>query len=68
MAYDLQVKDKKCATCRWWGGSREVIFVGREPKYVRVAGILQGAPCAAWNGRSYNASATCPRWSLWEKL
>ena len=27
----VNLTDKKCATCRWWQGDREVIFWSRKP-------------------------------------
>lgn len=66
---DIPITHKKCATCRYWSGAREIIFVGTEPKFVRVAGVIDSAPCSAWQGRKYAAAGTCGiRWCKWERL
>ena len=26
--YNVPIKHKKCATCRWWSGGRKLVFVG----------------------------------------
>ena len=65
---DIPIAQKKCATCRWWSGARELVFVGREPEFVRVEGIVPGVPCSAWNGRKYGATMACMRWTKWERL
>ena len=66
---DIPIGQKKCATCRWWSGKREVVFVGVDPKYIRIAGILPGSNCRAWpDKRPYFGTATCFRWSKWERL
>lgn len=65
---DIPITHKKCATCRWWSGARELVFVGREPEFVRVEGIVPGVPCSAWNGRKYGATMACMRWTKWERL
>ena len=66
---DIPITHKKCATCRYWSGAREIIFIGAEPKFVRVAGVNDSAPCSAWFNRKFTAAGTCIfRWSKWEKL
>ena len=66
---DIPITHKKCATCRYWSGAREIIFIGTEPKFVRVAGVIDSAPCSAWFNRKFAAAGTCIfRWSKWEKL
>ena len=68
MADFFDIAQKKCATCRWWSGSRKVIFVGADPKFVRIQGLIPGVACRAWDGRKYGGGMTCFRWSKWEKL
>ena len=66
---DIPITHKKCATCRYWSGARKVVFVGAEPKFVRVAGVNDSAPCSAWFNREFAVAGTCIfRWSKWEKL
>ena len=61
-----RVTEKKCATCRWWQGTRGVELRGYQPYYVKVdAGP---APCMALNGQTRTPATTCPRWAKWEKL
>ena len=69
MPMDVPISHKKCATCRWWGGARNVRFEGATPKFVAIQGVLPGANCAAWPGkRPLSGASTCFRWSKWEKL
>ena len=49
MATDVPITHKKCATCRWWSGKRKVIFVGRDPKFIRIEGVLPAVPGMAEN-------------------
>ena len=66
---DIPITHKKCATCRWWSGSRRLIFVGADPKYVRIEGLIPSQSCQAWDGnRKFGGAMTCFRWSKWEKL
>ena len=66
---DIPITHKKCATCRYWSGARKVVFVGAEPKFVRVAGVLPAELCRAWEGnRKFGSAMTCMRWCKWEKL
>ena len=65
---DIPIAQKKCATCRWWSGTRKLIFVGADPKFVRIGGVLPAVACRAWDGRKFGGAMTCFRWSKWEKL
>ncbi len=60
------VKDKKCGTCRWWGGVREVVFSGNKPKYVKAEAVA--SPCLAQKNKATTPGNTCPKFSTWEKL
>lgn len=65
--YDV-VKDKRCATCRWWQGEREIRFRNMRPWKVATAGY---AICQARRqaiGNNCACSRTCPAWSKWERL
>lgn len=61
-----RIKDKKCATCRWWDGGRKIDFVANKPTYIK-ADSSPGS-CLAQSGKSVTASSTCPKYTLWEKL
>ena len=61
-----RVTEKKCATCRWWQGSRTVEFRVLSPNYVKVEAAP--APCMALNGQAKTPASFCSRWSKWEKL
>ena len=66
---DVPIAHKKCATCRWWSGSRNIRFVGANPEFVTIKAVLPGANCRAWpDKRPFSGTATCFRWSRWEKL
>ena len=67
--YNVPVAMKVCATCKWWRGKREVNFVGAsEPQYVTVEGVMvRGTKCAAWKV-DRAATASCNRWSKWERI
>ena len=67
--YNVPIARKVCATCKWWRAERELEFAGaREPRYVVVDGLApSGHPCAAWN-TDRSATATCNRWSKWERM
>lgn len=58
------LKDKKCATCRWWQGEREVIFWAQKP--FKVECDAKGDCMAIKAPKAY--SGTCSMWVAWEKL
>ncbi|MBQ9431969.1 MAG: hypothetical protein IJU44_10510 [Kiritimatiellae bacterium] len=68
MPFDVPISHKKCATCRWWHGERELVFIGRDPKFVRLPVMVASAPCEAWPVKKFSGAMTCMRWSKWEKL
>ena len=37
--YNVPIKHKKCATCRWWSGGRKLVFVGANPQFVSVDAV-----------------------------
>ena len=55
---DIPIAQKKCATCRWWSGARKLIFVGADPKFVRIGGVLPAVNCRAWDGRKFGGAST----------
>lgn len=61
-----RITDRKCATCRWWQGTRGVELRGYAPCYVKVDSAL--APCMALNNQMRTPANVCPRWSKWEKI
>ena len=66
MSAVYRVTDKKCATCRWWNGSRSVEFRANAPYYVKVEN--SSSTCAAKSNTSASAATVCPKWAVWEKL
>jgi hypothetical protein len=34
----VMLKDKRCATCRWWEGCREIFFVSQKPHAINYEG------------------------------
>ena len=60
------IKDRRCATCRWWNGERMVGFVNNRPFYVEVGN--SNSTCSAKRNGQANASSYCHMWALWEKL
>ena len=60
------VKDKKCATCSYWSGERNIILVAFKPTYIHAD--TASRECIAMKNRRYSAINTCPSWKRWEKL
>ncbi len=60
----VDLTDKKCATCRWWQGDREVIFWSRKP--FKVECDAQGMCPSCKQNKTYSFS--CRNWVPWEKL
>ena len=58
------LNDKKCASCRWWQGEREVIFWSKKP--FKVECDAKGVCPVVKSPKAY--SATCSKWLKWEKL
>ena len=61
---------KTCATCQYWGGSREVKQYG---DYIEVNSPMNTAPCynndSSWrNGPHTQACGGCPCWEKWGPL
>lgn len=61
-----RITEKKCATCSFWDGVRQIDFRADKPFYVKAnAGH---ADCIAQKGRKSTGATYCPKWQLWEKL
>lgn len=62
----FRVTDKKCATCRWWNGTRRIGLNNLKPMYVHAdAGSFA---CEAVRGHQKRHTDRCTAWQLWEKL
>ncbi len=62
----VMLKDKRCATCRWWEGCREIFFVSQKPHAINYEG--KGNCMADKNRGDVPGIHQCPRWVKWEKL
>ena len=60
----VSLMDKKCATCRWWQGNRDIQFWNKKP--FKVECDAKGDCLAIKAPKAY--SGACPRWVAWEKL
>jgi hypothetical protein len=58
------LNDKKCATCRWWQGGRDVIFWAQKP--FKVECDAKGTCASIKAPKAYSGS--CSKWVPWEKL
>ncbi len=60
---------KNCATCNYWGGTRQVDTFGSRvtvgSSSVKGKCLLQGGP---WKGQERTASSTCNKWTAWAAL
>ena len=60
----VNLTDRKCATCRWWHGERDIIFFNKKPFKVECA---NSGDCLSKRARrAYSLS--CPIWKQWERL
>ena len=60
----VNLTDKKCATCRWWQGDRDIQFWNKKP--FKVECDAKGDCMSIKAPKTFSAS--CPRWVAWEKL
>jgi len=61
-----RINEKKCATCSYWAGSREIQFNANKPFYVKaIAGSFQ---CLVNKSKMATGGTTCLKWKLWEKI
>jgi len=57
-----RIKEKKCATCSYWSGDREIQFTANKPHYVKtVAGSFK---CLANKNKTTTAVTYCLKWRL----
>jgi hypothetical protein len=61
-----KLKDRKCATCAFWLGMREIDFRAYKPMYIKAESGLAG--CLADKARRLTAGNRCLKWKLWERL
>ena len=60
------IKDKRCATCRWWEGIRDIVFVSQKPYAINYDGK---GNCMANKNRGNTAGVHyCNNWVKWEKI
>lgn len=55
---------RRCATCRWWPGDREIKFMSQRPFKVQATG---NARCQA-KGIACSGNNGCSKWSKWVQL
>jgi len=61
-----RLNEKKCATCAFWTGSRQIEFNANKPKYIKAeAGSAQ---CLAQSGKTATPASTCLKYQLWVRL
>lgn len=60
-----RVTDKKCATCNWWCGARQVQFQANRPYYVMAD--ARPSPCQAC-GQNKTPGSVCLRWQKWVSI
>ncbi|MDP3111714.1 MAG: hypothetical protein Q8M71_06410 [Thermodesulfovibrionales bacterium] len=61
-----KISEKKCATCSYWTGGREIQVVNLKPYYIKaVSGQFQ---CLLNPARKVGAVSQCNRWKMWEKI
>ncbi len=63
--YRVNLNEKKCATCRYWEGERQIFFRNRKP--AAVDAMVPSAPCPARKNKT-SPGMSCSVWSPWEKL
>ena len=51
-----RITEKKCATCRWWQGSRMVEFRNNQPYYVSVDAASMSCMALCWHGETTSRS------------
>jgi len=69
MAAEFTKSWKKCATCEYWGGPRQIDSFGHkvtvDSNNVKGKCLLQGGP---WKGHDKKAIDTCNKWKLWSVM
>jgi len=61
-----KITDKKCATCSYWGGEREIQFTKYKPTYIKAS--AGSSSCLVDKSRKPTAAIYCLKWRLWEKV
>lgn len=62
----LRINEKKCGTCRFWNGDRDIEFGGNKPRYVKASALK--ALCIAQKSKTVTPGNKCPKYQLWEKI
>ena len=62
----ISVRGKKCATCRFYNGNRQIVLSAYKPHLIKAES--GSTPCMVNNKRQITANGRCPAWQLWEKL
>lgn len=58
--------EKKCATCAYWPGEREIQFVNNKQYYIKA--ISGSYDCGAQKGRKSSSATYCLKWRKWPML
>ena len=61
-----KITGKKCATCSYWQGERQIEFVAYKPSYIKA--LAGSFDCIANSSRKPTAGTTCLKWRIWEKI
>jgi hypothetical protein len=61
-----KLNEKKCATCSFWSGERNIVFSANKPW--RINAVSGNADCIAVKNKKASSAQTCLKWQLWEKL
>ncbi len=62
---NVKLDEKKCGSCQWWSGEREIKFFCRKPEKIACEGSSQ--LCRA-DHRTHSASWSCREWVKWNEL
>lgn len=63
--YRANLNEKKCVTCKYWEGMRQIFFWNRKPSGVDA--MVTSAPCPARRNKT-SPAMSCPAWQPWEKF
>jgi hypothetical protein len=61
-----KITEKKCATCSYWCGEREIEFRNYKPFYIKAS--VGKFPCLVDKNKNPSATTFCLKWRLWEKI
>ena len=61
----VSIDARRCATCRWWPGEREIKFMSQRPFKVQSTG---NARCQAKGIAASGGQSPCSKWTKWERL